>query len=175
MAKPLRLVEKGVLKSYLLTRQPVRGFEGSNGRARLPGNLRRVPRGYQQSVRQLLRNSPCGGAEEEADRHDSDAQQALRHYRAADGFSLVRHGGRSAAADAGAQGGARPVSLPILVYKVFPDGHEELVRGLRFRGFSARSLKDILAAGDDSNVFEFMDNPAPFALIGAASSPRNRV
>jgi hypothetical protein len=34
----LRLVEKGVLKGYLLTRQPVRGFEGSNGRARMPGN-----------------------------------------------------------------------------------------------------------------------------------------
>ncbi len=27
-----------MLKNYLLTRQPVRGFEGSNGRARLPGN-----------------------------------------------------------------------------------------------------------------------------------------
>ena len=37
LAKPLRLIEKGVLKNYLLTRQPVRGFEGSNGRARLPG------------------------------------------------------------------------------------------------------------------------------------------
>src|SRR6516162_5027723 len=35
--KPLHLIEKGVLKNYLLTRQPVRGFEGSNGRARLPG------------------------------------------------------------------------------------------------------------------------------------------
>ena len=31
---------------------------------------------------------------------------------------------------------AHPVSTPILVYKVFPDGHEELVRGLRFRGFT---------------------------------------
>ena len=37
--KPLRLVEKGALKSYLLTRQPVRGFEGSNGRARMPGGF----------------------------------------------------------------------------------------------------------------------------------------
>src|SRR5437763_7124140 len=35
--KPLKLIEKGVLKSYLMTRQPVRGTEGSNGRARLPG------------------------------------------------------------------------------------------------------------------------------------------
>jgi hypothetical protein len=66
----------------------------------------------------------------------------------------------------GVQG--RPVSVPLLVYKVFPDGREELVRALRFRGLNARSLKDILAAGDDTAVFEFMDNPAPFALIGAS-------
>ena len=61
------------------------------------------------------------------------------------------------------------VSPPLLAYKVYPDGHEELVRGLRFRGFSARSLKDILAAGDDSGTFEYMDNGAPFALIGVGS------
>ncbi len=40
--KPLHLVEKGALKSFLLTRQPVRGFEGSNGRARLPGGLANI-------------------------------------------------------------------------------------------------------------------------------------
>ena len=42
------------------------------------------------------------------------------------------------------------------------------MRGVRFRGLNVRSLKDILAAGDDSAVFEFMDNTAPFALIGGA-------
>jgi hypothetical protein len=66
------------------------------------------------------------------------------------------------------QPGGRPVSMPILVYKVFADGREELVRGLRFRNFNVRSLKDILAAGDDSTAFEFMNNSAPFALIGGA-------
>ena len=40
------------------------------------------------------------------------------------------------------------------------------MRGVRFRGLNARSLKDILAAGDDSAAFEFMDNAAPFALMG---------
>ena len=64
------------------------------------------------------------------------------------------------------QQGGRPVSPPILVYKVYVDGHEELVRGMRFRGFSVRSLKDILAAGDDSAAFEYMENGLPFALIG---------
>ena len=52
MAKPLRLIEKGVLKNYLLTRQPVRGFEGSNGRARLPGPLRNQRAEHQQPVRE---------------------------------------------------------------------------------------------------------------------------
>jgi len=66
------------------------------------------------------------------------------------------------------QQGGRPVSLPILVYRIYQDGHEELVRGMRFRGLTARSLKDILAAGDDSAAFEFMDNTAPFALMGGA-------
>jgi hypothetical protein len=59
--------------------------------------------------------------------------------------------------------------MPILIYKVFPDGREELVRGMRFRGFNARSLKDILAVGDDSNVLEYMESVSPFALIGAAA------
>ena len=63
--------------------------------------------------------------------------------------------------------GGRPLSLPLLVYRLYPDGREELIRAVRFRGLNARSLKDILAAGDDSAVFEYLDNPAPFALIGA--------
>jgi hypothetical protein len=37
---------------------------------------------------------------------------------------------------------------------------------MRFHGINIRSLKDILAAGDDNTVFEFMDSPAPFAMIG---------
>lgn len=64
-------------------------------------------------------------------------------------------------------GGSRPVSMPVLVYKVYPDGREELVRGLRFRGLNARSFKDVLAAGDDEEVFDFLNNNAPFALMGA--------
>ena len=74
---------------------------------------------------------------------------------------------RATAAMAQSGGGTRPVSLPLLVYKVFPDGHEELVRGLRFRGLSTRSLRDIIAASEDSQVFNFIDSTVPFALMGA--------
>jgi len=67
-------------------------------------------------------------------------------------------------------GSAKPVSIPILAYRVYPDGHEELVRGLRFRGFNARSFKDILAASDESFVFDFLDNSAPMALMGSGGT-----
>jgi predicted Zn-dependent protease len=165
--KPLKLVEKGVLKNYLLTRQPVRGFEGSNGRARLPGSFGAsaaaisnlfvsasdaVPASeLKKKLIELCRtrSKPYGIIVRKMDFPSSAGLDEARR--------LV----------AGQQGG-RPVSPPILVYKVYVDGHEELVRGMRFRGFNVRSLKDILASGDDSAVFEFMDNTAPFALIGGA-------
>jgi TldD protein len=167
MAKPVRLIEKGVLKNYLLTRQPVRGYEGSNGHARLPGpfganaatmgnlfisSTDTVPAAeLKKKLIELCkaRNKPYGMIVRKMDFPSSAATSEVRQMLS------------------GQQGG-RPVSPPILVYKVYQDGHEELVRGLRFRGLTARSLKDILAAGDDSAAFEFMDNTAPFALMGGA-------
>jgi hypothetical protein len=64
-------------------------------------------------------------------------------------------------------GSSKPVSLPLLVYRIYPDGREELVRGVRFRGLSVRSLKEILAVSEETYVFHVMDNLAPFAVMGA--------
>jgi TldD protein len=166
-AKPLRLVEKGVLKGYLLTRQPVRGFEGSNGRARLPGRFGASTAGISNLFVSSSEAVPA-----------AELKKKLIELTQARGLPfgiLVRKMDFPSSASFEeaqrmlmAAQGQRPVSAPILVYKVFPDGREELVRGLRFRGLTARSLKDIVAAGNDSTLFEFMDNAAPFALIGGA-------
>jgi TldD protein len=64
---------------------------------------------------------------------------------------------------------ARPVSLPLLAYRVYPDGREELVRGLRFKDLTVRSLRDIIAAGGEPARFDFLENGATFALLGAGS------
>jgi len=166
-AKPLHLVEKGVLKGYLLTRQPVHGFEGSNGRARMPGNNGTSI----AAISNLFVSSAEGVSPAELKKKLIDLIQTRNKPY---GILIRKMDFPSSASIAevramltGAQGGGRPVSMPILAYKVYPDGREELVRAVRFRGFNARSLKDILAAGNDATVFEFMDNPAPFALIGA--------
>ena len=60
-------------------------------------------------------------------------------------------------------------SAPLLVYRVYPDGREELVRGLRFQGLTTRAFKDIVAASNESFVYDFTDSNAPLALVGAGS------
>ncbi len=41
------------------------------------------------------------------------------------------------------------------------------MRGLRFRGVSTRSLRDILAASQETALFEYINNAAPLAMLGA--------
>jgi predicted Zn-dependent protease len=168
-AVPLHLIEKGVLKAFLLTRQPVRGFEGSNGRARMPGNYGAAAAGFGNLFVASSETTPAAELKKTlidlCKTRDKPYGIIVRKMDFPSSASLEE----ARLLLAGAQGSARPVSIPTLVYKVYPDGREELVRGLRFRGLNIRSLKDILAAGDDSTVFEFMNSPAPFALIGASS------
>jgi len=171
--KPLALVEKGALKTFLLTRTPViKGFEVSNGRARMPGDFgSRAPGFGNMFVRaaettsaadmkkKLIelcqqRNKPYGMLVRKIDYPSSALRDEFRR--------LV-----TAAAQSG--GTSRLVSEPLLLYRVYPDGREELVRGMRFRGLSTRSFKDIIAASDENYVFDFVDSDAPLALIGAGS------
>ena len=171
-AQPLTLVQKGILKNFLLTRQPVTGFTASNGRARLPGafgantagvsNLFvRADKGVplEDLRKQLIeickaRNQQFGIIIKKLDFPSSGSVDEVRRLMAAN----ARDGG-----------GSHAFSLPVLIYKVYLDGKEELIRGVRFRDINARSLRDIRAAGNDSNVFDYLDNGAPLALIGAGN------
>lgn len=167
---PLALVEKGVLKDFLRTRQPVRGYDESNGRARingsygadtpLPTNLIVTAR-EKSSIADLKkklidliqqRGLPYGMIVRKLDFPSSATVEEARKILSAAGG-----------------GSSKPLSIPLYAYRLYPDGREELVRGERFKGVNARSLKDILAAGDDSVTFNYLDNGAPFALLGYGS------
>jgi TldD protein len=168
--KPVVLIENGVLKNYLMTRQPIQGFSGSNGHARLPGHygareaaignlfIKATNTESEADLKKQLiemckqRNKPYGILVRKLDFPTTASISELR----ADAAASMQSGG-----------GPIPVSRPILAYRVYPDGHEELVRGLRFRGVSTRSLRDIVAASDQSYLFEFINNGAPLAMVGA--------
>jgi hypothetical protein len=170
--KPLVLIEKGVLKNFLLTRQPVRGFDASNGRARLPGSFGAKAAGYGNLFVRASETVPSADLRKKL--IDLCKQRGKAYgmmvrkmdFPSSASFAEAR---RLLTAMAQSGGSARPVSEPVLVYRVYTDGREELVRGLRFRGLTARSLKDIVAASDESQVFDFLDNTAPFALMGGAN------
>ncbi len=168
--EPLTIVEKGVLKNFLLTRRPVKSYRKSNGRARMPGNFGAntaafgnlfikatesvTPAALKTQMLEICktREKPYGIIVRKMDFPSSASFDEARRILG----QLT--------------GSSQPISLPLLVYRAYPDGREELVRGMRFKGLNARSLKDILAASNENYLFEFLDNPAPFAIMGAGSS-----
>jgi TldD protein len=163
--KPLSLVEKGVLKDFLRTRQPVRGYNDSNGHARLTANY-----GAETPVptNLLIRaRETTSIADLKKKLMDLIEQRGLPYgmiVRKMDFPSSASIDEARRILSAGSAGGSgRPVSMPLYAYRLYPDGREELVRG------EPRSLKDILAAGDDSVTFNYLDNGAPFALLGFGS------
>jgi predicted Zn-dependent protease len=170
--KTVTLVEKGILRGYLTTRQPVQGVDASNGRARLPGSF-----GANTAAPSnlFIRASRASTLAELKQRLMTMASQANRPY----GILVRRMDFPSSASLAEAQrllrsmaqdgNAARAVSVPILVYRVYADGREELVRGLRFRDLTVRSFRDIVAAGGEPAVFDYLENGATFALMGAGA------
>ncbi|MGH9671858.1 MAG: metallopeptidase TldD-related protein, partial [Bryobacteraceae bacterium] len=169
--QPLTLVEKGVLKNFLLTRQPVRGYPMSNGRGRMPGSFgTRAAMFGNLFVRATQSTPPAKLKEmliEMCQKRDKPYGLLVRKldFPSTASFDELRRLSMAA----GQRGGGRPVSPPILVYKVYRDGREELVRGLRFRGAGVRTLRDIYAAGDDDQAFDYLANNSPLALVGASS------
>ena len=167
--QPLTLVEKGVLKSFLLTRTPVfKNYSGSNGRARMTGAYGTRSPGFGNLFIRASETTPAAGMKKKLIEMVQQANKPygilIRKLDYPSTASLDELGqiGRAA-------GPSHAVVPPLLAYKVYPDGREELVRGLFFHGMSTRSLKDIVAASDDNYLFDLIDSNAPFALVGAGS------
>ncbi|HSU32936.1 MAG TPA: metallopeptidase TldD-related protein [Bryobacteraceae bacterium] len=171
LAQRVTLVDKGTLKSFLLTRQPVRTFNASNGHARLPGawgaempvfgNLfiqanQTVPDSQMKS--KLIEKVKTAGLKYGILIRRLDFPSTANVEELQEMMTQLQKSGTS-----------RSVSAPILAYRVYPDGREELVRGLRFREFSAKDLRDVEAASDRPYVLNYVNNGSPFNWIHASS------
>ncbi|MEP6716513.1 MAG: metallopeptidase TldD-related protein [Terriglobia bacterium] len=160
------LVEKGILKDFLRTREPVRGYNASNGRARLTGggpiptNL--IVKARETSSLTDIRRKMIDLCQQRGIPYAI----IIRKMDFPSTASLAE--ARKMLASAGGSG--RAISMPLHVFRLYTDGHEEQIRGVRLRGLNARSLKDILVAGDDSNTFDYLENGEVFALLGYGSS-----
>ncbi|HVT59017.1 MAG TPA: metallopeptidase TldD-related protein [Thermoanaerobaculia bacterium] len=138
------VVEKGVLKTFLMSRTPVPGFDRSNGHGRKQAGLRAVGR---QGNLIVETSSPVS---------DEKLRELLREECRKQGrpfglFFADISGGFTFT------GRGIPQSFavrPIMVYRVYTDGRpDELVRGADLIGTPLVSFSKILAAGDTAAVF----------------------
>ncbi len=165
---PVTVIEKGIFKTPLLTRQPIPGFTASNGRGRLPGSNGHRMGALSNIFVKTTENAPAADLRKQLletvkqrSKPFGILVRRMDYPSSAGGDEL-----RRLAVSLGANASGNVLSSPLLVYRVYPDGREELVRGLRFRGLNLRTLKDITSASNELYQFDFIGNRAPFALMG---------
>jgi TldD protein len=163
-AQRVLLVENGILKNYLASREPVKTVALSNGHGRLPGSFgseEAVPGNLFVEARSTVKESEMKAKLLErvkgAGLKFGLLIRRLDFPSTADGEELQSMGRQLQ------KGGySRTLNSPLLAYRVYPDGREELVRGLRFKDFSAKDLRDISLASDQPYVFNYVNNGSSF-------------
>ncbi len=170
-ARETRVVEKGVLKTFLTTRTPVEGVTSSSGNHRGPGpapsNLILVAEngqteaGLKQQFLELVK------------KRGLDYGIIIREIGSS-GAGMEEQAMAMLSAMSGRGEKGRSV---LLAYKVYLDGREELVRGARLSGMSADSFKEIVGASKSAAVYTAAQIPHfDFSMIsrfagGGMSAP----
>jgi TldD protein len=143
-ARPVTAVDKGVLKTFLMSRSPVKGFPDSNGHGR------RQP-GYEVVSRQSNLIVESANAVPEARLRAMLIEEVKKQNKPYGLYFRDIAGGFTTTQRAGLQ--AFKV-IPVIVYRVYADGRpDELVRGADIVGTPLASFAKILATSDKPEVF----------------------
>lgn len=143
-SRPVTLIEKGVLKNFLMSSSPIAGFSVSNGHGRAETGSRAVARMgvmYTQAAQTVS-----------YDELEKMLLAEIKRQGKPYGFIVEDLGGGFTYT-----GTSMPQSFKLqakLVWRVYPDGHKEMVRGLDIVGTPLVSFNRVLAAADDTAVFD---------------------
>jgi len=143
-AHPVTVVDAGILKTFLMSRSPIRGFDQSNGHGRRQPGAEVVSR---QS--NLIVESKKQVSEKElremliAEIKRQNKPYGLYFDQVTGGYTTTQRRGLQAF-----------TVTPVIVYRVYPDGRpDELVRGVDIVGTPLASFAKIVATGDKLAVF----------------------
>ena len=141
-AQAVTLVEGGKLQTLLMSRNPSKDFATSNGHGR--GMF-----GPQASAGSLMLTADEGESEADlrAELLEAAADEGLDFALRVEALGSVGGGGGYGRYFRGGGG-----QTPLVMYKVYPDGKEEQVRGVQIARIDLRSFKDVLAFGDQLYV-----------------------
>ena len=142
--RPITAVDKGVLKEFLMSRSPIKGFDHSNGHGRRQPGLEVVSRQSNLIVESSKMVSDARLREmliEEVKKQNKPYGLYFRDITG--GFTTTQRAGLQAFK-----------VIPVIVYRVFADGRpDELVRGADIVGTPLSSFSKILATSDKQEVF----------------------
>jgi TldD protein len=143
-AQRVSLIQDGVLKTFLMSRLPIKSFANSNGHGRAQSG--KVPTGRQGNLivtstktvpeaelrKQLIEEAKKQGKPYGLYFEDISSGFAVTQRNSPQAFSVV----------------------PLVVWRVYTDGRpDELVRGVSIVGTPLAAMKSILATGDKYEVF----------------------
>jgi hypothetical protein len=161
---PLLLVQDGVLKTYFMSRTPTAAIAASNGHCRggrgAPGNL------FVEAAHGISRARLKQALVEMAKDEDLKYGLLVEDFQSGRG-SWRDGGGEGGFFDSSSSGGVR-LPVPSVVYRVSPDGKEELVRGVRLKGLPVRALKDVVAVGADPAVVNARSQGERVSIVAPA-------
>lgn len=161
-ARPVTVVDHGILKTFLLSRSPIKGFPQSNGHGRREPGAEVVSR---QS--NLIVESANSVSE---DKLRTMLRDELKRQNKPWGlyFSQVTGGYTTT----GRRGLQAFTVIPLVVYRVYADGKpDELVRGVDIVGTPLASFSKIVATSDKSAVFNGICGAESGSVPVSAISP----
>jgi len=160
-ARRVTAVEDGVLKNFLMSRSPIDGYPTSNGHGRAQPGFTPVAR---QSNLLVLNTRPISRGQLKTLLLEEIKKQGksfgLLFDEIEGGFTLT---GRTIP-------NAFNV-LPVMVYRVYPNGREELVRGVDLIGTPLTVFSKILAADDEAAVFNGICGAESGAVPVSSTAP----
>ncbi|HEV1992799.1 MAG TPA: metallopeptidase TldD-related protein [Candidatus Acidoferrum sp.] len=143
-SRRVQVIQDGVLKSFLMSRMPIKGFENSNGHGRNQPGL--MPTGRQGNL--IVTSTQTASDADLRKRLLEEVKKQGKPYGlyfedVQGGFTLTTR--------------SLPQAfqvLPVMVYRVYPDGRpDELVRGVDIVGTPLAALTRILLTGDKEQIF----------------------
>ncbi len=161
-AERVEVIKDGILKNFLMSRMPVKGFSQSNGHGRAQAGL--MATGRQGNL--IVTSTRTAKDAELRQRFIDEIRQQGKAYGLyfediEGGFTLTTR--------------SLPQSfqiLPALVWKVYPDGRpDELVRGVDIVGTPLASLNRIEITGEKTEVFNGICGAESGSVPVSAAAP----
>jgi len=143
-ARRVQLVQDGVLKTFLMSRQPIASVQESNGHGR--AETGKMPTGRQGNL--IVTSTKTVSDAELREMLKAEAKKQGKAYGLyfediSSGFAVTTR--RSPQAFQ---------VIPLVVYRVYVDGRpDELVRGVSIVGTPQAALMSIVATGDHQDIF----------------------